>query len=69
MPNEFDVVVYNHGSVHMVHPLTQEALYWLEENTNGQWLGNRLAVEPRYTYNLLMGMEEAGFNIPRARND
>ena len=63
MKREYDVEVDNQGTLHIVHPLTDAATDWLEENTEGTWSGG-LVVEPRYTVDLLLGMRDAGFNVP-----
>lgn len=53
--------VEHHGSVSLVRPQTDAAREWLQEHTDGQWLGSALAVEPRYLDDLLAGAYEAGF--------
>ena len=58
-----DIQVENHGSIFLVKPLTNKAIKWLQENTNGQWLGNALACEPRYIEDLVEGLYEEGFEI------
>lgn len=45
-----------HGSVVLVRPLLDDVREWLEEHTEGQWLGGALAVEPRYLDDLLTGL-------------
>lgn len=60
----FDVEVQDHGSIHVVMPLTDSAEEWLKEHTDGMWYGSGLVVEPRYTVDLLLGMRDDGFNVP-----
>ena len=56
-----DYRVENHGSVCMVHPISQEAKNWIDENVGDQqWFGHSLAVHPRYLGDLVAGMEDAG---------
>jgi hypothetical protein len=47
----------NHGSLILVHPLTEAARTWLEEHTDGTWFGLALVVEPRYLADLLRGLK------------
>lgn len=58
-----DVVLWNDGSITLVLPLTDGAREWLEENTDGQWFGDALAVEHRYVADLRAGLIEAGFKV------
>lgn len=46
------------GSIVLVTPLTDRAREWIAENVSGEttWLGDALAVEPRYAYDLVDGM-------------
>lgn len=64
MTDTYDVTVSDHGSIHLLQGETPEATAWLEEHTDGQWLGTALAVEPRYTVDLLLGMHGDGFRVP-----
>ena len=58
-----------HGTITLLHPLSEPCLNWLDENvaTEGwQWFGNPvagggLAVEPRYLDTLVEELAEAGF--------
>ncbi len=61
-----DARVENHGSLFLVRALTRCALAWLTEHTDGQWLGNGLAVEPRYVESLVDGLREHGFVVEAA---
>ena len=53
--------IENHGSLVLVRPLTAACQEWLEENTDGQWFGNALVVEPRYVHDLVGGLWADGF--------
>jgi hypothetical protein len=55
-----DFVFSNHGSLWMCRPMNDDATAWLAEHTDGQWLGDSLAVEPRYVEGLALGIAEAG---------
>lgn len=67
MDNTHDVSVENHGSLHLVRPANVAAQDWLESHTDGMWYGGGLAVEPRYTVDLLLGMKDHGFRVPLER--
>ena len=56
----------NGDTVLLVRALTDSALAWLEEHTDGQWLGNGLAVEHRYVADLVEGLRDAGFVVEAA---
>lgn len=50
--------VYNHGSICLVKPETDEERTWLEENVSedAMWWAGGLVVEPRYVEPLLAGL-------------
>ncbi len=58
-----DITITNEGSLMMFHAHSEGARHWLRENTDGQWLGWALAVEPRYAARLADGLLEEGFII------
>jgi hypothetical protein len=53
------------GSLFLVHPLSDAARQWIEENVqeDAQWFGRYLVVEHRYIRNLVTGMLEAGLEV------
>ena len=57
-----DFAVYNHGSLHAIHPFSPAAKAWLRENIEdgAQYLGEALMVEPRYVDAIVDGMNAAG---------
>ena len=55
--------VEDHGTLVLVRPLTADVEAWLVENTDGQWFGNALVVEPRYVEALVEGMYAEGFAL------
>jgi hypothetical protein len=61
-----DARVEDHGTVHLVRPLSEAALDWLEEHTGGAWFGGALVVEHRYVADLVAGMRDAGFVVEAA---
>lgn len=60
-----DVSVENHGSIMLFRLLTPAAQEWVDDNVadDAQFLGNGLAVEPRYAENLASGMIDAGLAV------
>ncbi len=62
-----DARVENHGTIFLVRPLTEPALDWLTEHTDGTWFGNALAVEHRFVSDLVSGLRDCGFVVEAAR--
>lgn len=60
-----DIKVTNHGSLFMVAALTEVAHDWLRVmlQPDAQWLGNSVAVEPRYIEGLVEGMRGDGLVV------
>jgi hypothetical protein len=58
-----DIEVENHGSIFLFRPLTNAGSEWLNENTDGQWFGNALAVEHRYAFDLAQGAIDDGLKV------
>ena len=50
--------IEEHGTIVLVRPLTEAALEWLNEHTDGTWFGGALVVEPRYVEDLIVGAME-----------
>jgi len=57
----------NHGSLFLLFPLTQHAHSWIEEHLpeDVQWFGNAVAVEHRYIWTILGGIQDAGLAVSR----
>lgn len=55
--------IHYDGSIALVKPLSLDVRDWLQEHTNEEacWWHDALVVEPRYLYDLVMGLTEAGF--------
>lgn len=53
----------DHGSLVMVTPRNDAAHEHLSLNSDGQWLGNSLAVEPRYASDLSAELCRNGFTV------
>lgn len=60
-----DAIVYNHGSLCLVRPLTPAADAWIDDNVHegSNWFGPSLVVEPRYVADLVAGMRAAGLEV------
>jgi hypothetical protein len=57
----------NHGSVFLLYPLTDSARSWIEENlpSDVQWFGQAVAVEHRYIWPILDGIQNGGLVVTR----
>ena len=57
-----DVLMQNAFTLILFCPLTFRAKAWVAENvqSDAQWFGNALVVEPRYAWGLAEGMKDAG---------
>jgi hypothetical protein len=55
----------NHGSVFLLRPLNQAAQSWIEENlpSDAQWFGSGVAVEHRYIWAILEGIQNDGLAV------
>lgn len=61
-----DFLIGNEGSVFTVTPLTPEALAYLRQHfeTEGwQWLGHTLAVDHRYISDIVLHLQEEGYEV------
>jgi hypothetical protein len=57
-----DVLVRDAFTLILFCPLTPRAKSWVDENvqSDAQWFGNALCVEPRYAWALAEGMRDSG---------
>jgi hypothetical protein len=58
-----DLVFFDDGSVVAIHPHSDAGLDWLADNCQTepwQWLGNRVAIEPRYAAEIFHGARDDG---------
>jgi hypothetical protein len=63
-----DFQIIDQGSIFLIRPLNEAARQWLDENVVSepwQWVDDALCVEPRFARDLLIEIEEAGFEITR----
>lgn len=61
-----DIMVENHGTVVLLRPMTRAGAIWLLDNVNSepwQWMGNAVAVAPRYVQPTIDGAEAAGLVV------
>ena len=60
--------ISDQGSIFLIRPLNPAARQWLEENVVSepwQWVEGALCVETRFARDLVLEIEEAGFEISR----
>jgi hypothetical protein len=57
----------NHGTVFLLYPLTDSARSWIEENLplDVQWFGSAVAIEHRYIWLILEGIQVGGLVVTR----
>ena len=57
--------IENHGSLYLARPLDSEAVDWLHESApeEAQFLGNALAIEPRYVDGFCQAARAAGAEV------
>ena len=55
----------NHGSIFLLYPLSESAQSWIEENlpSDAQWFGNAVAIEHRYIWPVLDGIQNDGMAV------
>ena len=60
-----DVEISGSGTVYLVKPVTERAEQWIQDNVAGEttYLGDALAVEHRYIFDLAEGMAEDGLIV------
>ena len=60
-----DFLCENHGSIFLLRPLSQSAQSWIEENlpSDVQWFGNGVAVEHRFIWAILEGIQNDGLAV------
>ena len=63
-----DFSISDQGSIFLIRPLNEAARQWLDENVVSepwQWVEGALCVEIRFACDLVLEIEEAGFEITR----
>lgn len=62
-----DVEVTGSGTVYAMHPLTEAAHRWLEDNIgpDATWYGDALMVKSRYLDPIIEGMLDDGLEVGR----
>jgi hypothetical protein len=63
-----DFQIVDQGTIFLIRPLNQAARQWLTENVVSepwQWVDDALCVEARFARDLIIEIEEAGFEISR----
>ena len=67
-PDMSDFSISDQGSIFLIRPLNEAARQWLQENVVSepwQWVEGALCVETRFVRDLIIEIEEAGFEITR----
>ena len=68
IPDMSDFQIADHGMIILIRPLTEAARQWLDENVVSepwQWVQGALCVETRVARDLIIEIEQAGFEISR----
>lgn len=63
---KYDVYVQREGTLFLFRVLSDAAQEWIDEHVSAEawsWMGNGLAVEPRYAVDLAQGMLDAGLRL------
>jgi hypothetical protein len=57
----------NNGSIFLLYPLSESAKTWIEENlaSDAQWFGRAVAIECRFIWPILEGIQNDGLAVPR----
>jgi hypothetical protein len=57
----------NHDSLFLLFPLTESAQCWIEDHlqSDAQWFGNAVAIEHRYIWAILEGIQNDGLAVSR----
>lgn len=66
MSADFDIAFENHGSIILIHGLSDAGKAWLDENVGNdetQYFGSAIAAEPRYCGAILEGAISAGLKV------
>jgi hypothetical protein len=61
-----DIQFESHGSIVLIHGLSEAGQNWLDENVGGdetQHFGNAIAAEPRYCRAIYQGAVESGLKV------
>jgi hypothetical protein len=68
IPDMSDFSISDHGTIFLIRPLNEAACQWLDENVVSepwQWVQGALCVEARFARDLIIEIEQAGFEITR----
>lgn len=62
---DYDFIVDGSGTVYMITPQNKAASKALKEMISGEssWLGESLAIEHRYVWDLIQGLKTEGFTF------
>jgi hypothetical protein len=59
----------NHGSIFLLHPLSESARSWIADNLSSdvQWFGEAVAIEHRFIRPILEGIQSDGLAVSNDR--
>jgi hypothetical protein len=60
-----DFICESHPSIFLLRPVSPVAFEWIELNLSpdGQLIGNAVAVEHRYIWSILLGIQDSGLSV------
>jgi hypothetical protein len=60
-----DFTVTGGGSIYLLRPLTDAARAWVDDHIpdTAMWLGRAVAIEHRYLWPIVEGIDEAGLTL------
>jgi len=63
--NTPDATISDHGSIVLLHPISEEAITWIDENigNEAQYFGDALVIERRYVVPIVNGMRADGLEV------
>jgi len=66
-PTGPDFICGNHGSIFLLRPISPAAFLWIHESlpADRQMFGKTAAVEHRYIWTILDGIQDAGLAVSR----
>jgi hypothetical protein len=63
--SEPDFICESHVSLFLLRPLSPAAFDWIEEHlpTDRLTWGNATVIEPRYVWNIILGIQDSGLSV------
>ncbi len=62
---DIDLAIENHGSIYLVRPMSKAGREWIKSTSpdDAQFMGDAMAVEPRYVAGVVQAASDAGLNV------